>query len=529
MEKRFMSFIILITALLLSGCSLADLPFLNKIDINSKVYSESDLEFQVEKVLLSKGYQNTEPRVELISKLDENRLLIFPGLVKSSGMEVSDISVKDDVVSISIVNSSYSSAELVIPQISILITSSNSKSLEKLSFNIINENYKPLKLNYGIVDVLNKVEADYKVSTDSYPNISLIEKDSMLLWKIDYDNIFDLENKEIPIIDLELLVNSSNGEVLMSKKSLISTLIDEGEVLCVDQDFGFLYTKKQVENNLPTNEIWFYDFLDNTKKKIYTSQFEISLARLRPNEAMSIAFIEKKDDYAVPYIIDLEDKRVTKIVLPENQMPEQISWKTEDELSILTSYKANQSNIFIYNLRDNSLRTGLNAVFDIASFSQLDEKILLSEYVDNLKNNKIKLWVQGKGFVFIGNGYSPQIINNDFGVYIEKDEGSEMESLHIINLNTLEEDFAISNTIKSYKIISENEIYITENSDGNSCYKTSILNIEEKELYEIGNINSAKSYYHKETELVYLNLAIPFAENAQKIIFSIPKEELKRR
>ena len=528
MKKRLLLFVVFTMALLLSACSLADLPFLNKINVKNSTYNKTNFEFYVEKVLLSKGYQNTEPRVELVSKLDENRILIFPGLVKSSGMKVSDINIEDNIVNISIINSSYSSAELVIPQISILLTKVDNENLDKLEFNIINENYEPIKINYGIVDVLNKVQADFKISTDSYPDIDLIEKDDSILWKIDYDNIFDVDNKEIPIIDLELLVNSTSGEVVMSKKALISSLVDEGEILSVDQDYGFLYSKNRIENQITTTEIWFYNFTDNSKMKVYTTLSEIITAKFRP-DGLAIVFIEKNGDYSIPYIIELGDKRVTKIVLEENQMPEQVNWKTNSELSILTSFQANQSHIFVYDTKDNTLRSGLTALFNINSFSQFGDTILLSEYVEDNKNNKIKLWVQGKGLVFINSGHCPVIINENFGAYLEKNENSNGNTLHIFNLKTLKEEIAISNTIKSFKLISQNEIYFTESSEGNSCYKSSILNLETKKLQSIGKINSAKSFYHKDSELVYLNLAIPYEENSPKIIFSIPKKELKRR
>ncbi|MDY0236075.1 MAG: hypothetical protein RBR71_08605 [Gudongella sp.] len=528
MKKRFLLFIVFIMALLLSGCSLGDLPFLTKIDINASTYSENDFEFLVEKVLLSKGYQNTNPKVELVTKLDETRILITPGLVKSSGMEVSDITLVDNVVNISIINSSYSSAKLVIPQISILLTKLDSKELDKLEFNIINENYEPVEINYGIVDVLNKVQADFKISTDSYPDISLVEKDDSILWEINFENIFDIQNIENPIIDLELLVDSETGQVIMSKKSLISSLVDEGEVLASDQNYGFLYSKNIIDNLSLTTEIWLYDFLDSTKTKIYTTQSDIISAKFRP-DGLAIAFIEKNGNYSSPYILELSDKRVTKIVLEENQMPEQIDWKSTSELSILTSFQNNQSNIFLYDTKENTIRTALTAVFDISNFSQFEDTILLSEYIDNTKNNKIKLWDQENGFVFIANGYSPTIINKNYGAYIEKAEYSDSESLHIFSLKTLKDEFTILNTISSFNVISPDELYITESSAGNSCYHNSILNLDTKELQTIGNINSAKSFYHKNSELVYLNLSIPYEENSPKIIFSIPTNDLKRR
>lgn len=528
MKKRFLLFFVFTMTLLLSACSLADLPFLTKTDLKDLNYNEVDFDYYVEKVILSKGYQSTEPRVELVSKLDEDRILIFPGLVKSSGMKVSDINIKDNIVNISIVNSSYSSAELVIPQISILLTKWDNKKNDKLTFNIINENYQPININYGIVDVLNKIQADFKISTDSCPDICLIEKDNSILWKIDYENIFDIENKEIPIIDLELLVNSTNGEVVRSNKSLISSLVDEGKILNLDQEYGFLYSKNRIENQIPTTEIWFYSFLDSTKTKIYTTQSEIISAKFRP-DGLAIAFIEKSGDYSMPYIIELGDKRVTKVVLEENQMPEQINWKTNSELSILTSFQANQSHIFVYDTKDNTLRSGLTALFDIYSYSQFGDTMLLSEYIEDSKNNKIKLWTQGKGLVFVDSGHSPQLINENLGAYIKKNENSDLESLHIFDLNTLENKFTVSNTIKSFKVISSTEIYITETSDGNSSYKISLLNIGDKDLRAIGNINSAKSFYHSDSGLIYLNLSIPYEKDSPKIIFSISKDELKKR
>lgn len=531
MKKSYLLFIMILIALLLSACSLEDLPFLNRTNLNNESYDDGGFEFLVEKVILSKGYQNTQARVELVSKLDENRLLIFPGLVKSSGMEVSDITIEDDLINIVIKNKSYSSSELVIPQISILVTKWDNRKLNDLQYNIINENFEPIKINYGIVDVLNKIQADFKITSDTYPDIDLLQEGDSILWKIDYDNIFDIESKEIPVIDLELLVDSSSGEVLMSKKSLISSLIDEGEILSFDQKHGFLYSKNRFENQIESEELWFYDFLKDSKSKVYTSLSDIISANFRP-DGLALAFIEKSEDYSIPYILELKDKRVTKIVLEENQTPKQINWHNNMELSILTSTKSNQSSqskIIAYNTENNTLRTDLISLSDIVTFSKIGDTVLLSEYLDDTKNNKIRLWTKGKGFTEVSLGYSPQIINENYGAYIKKNENSNMESLHIFNLETLLNDFTISDTVRSFHIISPTEIYITETSDGNSCYKTSLLNIEDRDLMTVGNINSAKSFYQSESEIVYLNLSVPFVENSPKIIFSISKDELKRR
>lgn len=64
MKRNLLTILILALAILVTGCSSTN----NAVDQSSEDQEPLSLDYEIEQVVLTKGYQNTEPKVELIQK-----------------------------------------------------------------------------------------------------------------------------------------------------------------------------------------------------------------------------------------------------------------------------------------------------------------------------------------------------------------------------------------------------------------------------------------------------------------------------
>ena len=116
---------------------------LNKLE-PTKGSTEEALGFKIEKIVLSKGYQTLEPKVEFDSKNKETKLSITFGLIECSGITIDNITKKDNEINI------YTNrlleddkTQLVVPQATVLLDKKLDGKEDNLKFNIINQNYSP--------------------------------------------------------------------------------------------------------------------------------------------------------------------------------------------------------------------------------------------------------------------------------------------------------------------------------------------------------------------------------------------------
>ncbi|MGM0396653.1 MAG: hypothetical protein ACQEP4_06320 [Bacillota bacterium] len=515
--------LIIITITLLSGCSF---PLLRDSLPTQGHPAETNPEFTVEQVVLLQSFQNTEPRVELQKKNSQLRLLISPGIVRSTGMEVSNIEEMDGVYNIHLVNSSYSSAELVIPQIIILLSEVSPAQAESMEFNIVNENYTPLKVNHKLVDILKKVKSDFRISIDGHPSIKLIEDDKEPLWVIEYKNIYDTENLEIPVINLRVKVNANSGQVVESSKGLISSFIDHGTILEHVPGKGMIYWKKGLD--LSVSELWYYNLMTAEKTSLYKTSADISSAQLNPEGSM-IAILEKDGDNSTAFVISFEDKKAVRIGSEINLLPEMLSWKSNDEVQVLSEFHNQESRIFIYNILDNSIRPSHSMLMDISTFHTLEDMILATEFTEGELNNKILASDGTSGLRFVDDGFKPEILNESLGMYLKNDKNSTTNSLHIFDLRTLEERYMIDFDVASTRWVSPDELLIVEKLPGNNMFSVHLLNIPELSMSTLGGLNSGKVYFDKEHGKIYANPSITYRSDNTEIIYSMDLSDLEKR
>jgi len=513
--------LIIISIMILTGCSF---PVLR--ESSATPGKTSDPEFTVDQVVLSQGFQNTEPRIELVRQDNRQKLLVSPGVLQSTGMEVLKIEKVDGVFNIHLMNSSYSSADLVIPQITILLSNVTQTEAESLKFKIVNENYSPITINYGIVDVLNKIRSDYRISYDGYPSIKLVNSEDGPIWVIDYENIHDRSNLEIPLIDLRLKVNSSTGEVVESTKSLISAYVDEGSILDFIPGQGMLYRQKDVDNENVT--LRYYSIPSGEKTDLYRTQSEISYASMNP-DGSSVVLLEKEGDKVTAFALSLEDRKAVRIGSEVGIHPERATWISNSEIQLITAFSGNQTEILVYNTQDGSLRTTHNLMMDLATFSVMDDTILASQFIDEETNNRILLSNGISGLQFVDIGFRPQILTEDLGMHLVNDKHTPGNRLHLFDLETMENKLELEFDVVNANRVSPNELLIVERLPGSSSFGLHILDYDSMEVTSFGSINTSNVYLDRSTDTIYVNDSIAWDSEPKDIIYTVKLQNLKKR
>ena len=261
--KKFLFLLIFVFFLYsLTGCQLLE----NKSFTLKERAEEETLNFKIENIVLSKGFQSTDPSVEILKKGDSPRLMASLGIVESSGVTVDKITKSQNSVNIYINKiSDKGKAQLAIPQIMIEIQSPMEEKLEDLSFNIINQNYEPIHLKFNKKEILNSIYSQHKISTNNVPNVSLTKPNDNIIWNVDFKNIYDKENYKSPLINFNVKVDALTGKIIDSKKINISNYIDDGHLLDYIPNKYILYKKQETNKDGDFENLWAYDI--KTKEK----------------------------------------------------------------------------------------------------------------------------------------------------------------------------------------------------------------------------------------------------------------------
>src|SRR5699024_6165052 len=227
----------------LNGCnSIERMPFstMEKTD-------EESLSFKIEKIILSKGFQSTDPNVEILKNGNSLKLLASLGIVESSGVTIDKITKSGNDINIYIDRLlDKDKTQLAIPQIMIEIQEPIVEKFEDLNFNIINQNYEPIYLKFNRKQILNNIYSQFKVTPNTTPSVILTKPKDKMIWNVYLQNIYDNENHKSPLINLNLKVDAHTGEILDSKKINISNHIDDGYILDYIPNNYILYKKQEM-------------------------------------------------------------------------------------------------------------------------------------------------------------------------------------------------------------------------------------------------------------------------------------------
>ena len=256
MKKILFLLIIVLFTSLLNGCNSVDKkPF----NIMEKRHEEK-LSFRIENIVLSKGFQSTDPNVEILKKNNNLKLLASLGIVESSGVTIDKITKLDNNINIYINRLlDEGKVQLAIPQVMIEIQEPIVEKLESLNFNIINQNYEPIYLKFNKKQILNNIYSQFKISSNTIPTVTLTKPKDTIIWNISFQNIYDKENYKSPLINFNVKVDALTGEIIDSKKDNISSYIDDGHLLDYIPSNHILYKKQEVNKDGEFEILWVYD------------------------------------------------------------------------------------------------------------------------------------------------------------------------------------------------------------------------------------------------------------------------------
>ncbi len=518
--RRIVTLLLFITIILtFIGCTNVS-PILYKDNNETK---EEEISYTVEQVLLSKGFQSVEPKVEVLKKGLTTKLIASLGLFQSSGIKVDKIVKIGNEMNIHLQNqASEELSELVVPQVIIELNGFKLRNLKDMQINIVNENYKPLKLKLSSNDAINKIDSEFKIASNIAPVTSLIPRDGELFWDVSYNSIFDKNNPEAPLANLTVLMDANSGDIISTKKIFISSLIDEGYILDYITDKFILYSKpeRDIEKNTIKEHLWSFDIENNEKSLLYSTNLKISNAIYSP-DLKYVSVIESNENDNCLYIIPRADKKAYKVLFEESLAPIIMTWKDNNTLYIVDNTLEDLSNIYNYNIKDNITSLESSITKNVTSLRIKDSLFMITEEDKENLNFQISLTEDWNSFRHIDQGCCPKFITEDKIAYLKNSEKENKNSLTIYDLNLKEQYDILELNISNYFVQPNGNIIIVENNPSNNEYTVLQYYIKDKSTSIITKSNSERVFYNEEKNLLYVYMQIPFESDKTEMIYSI--------
>ena len=514
MKKILFLLIIVFVTTTLSGCqSTNTMPF-----VSIKNTNEESLSFKIEKIILSKGFQTTDPNVEILKKDDSLKLLASLGIVESSGINIDKITKSGNNINI-YVNRLLDDdkVQLSVPQILIDIPELSTEKSKDLNFNIINQNYEPVHLKFNKKEILNTIYSQFKVSPSTTPNVMLIKSDDNIFWHVSFQNMYDKENYQSPVINFNIKVDAQTGKILDSKKDNISRYIDEGHILDYIPNKYILYKKQNIQKDNEYETLWVYDLNEKEKFKIYTSKNKIQAASFSP-EGSCISILEVNENMADLYIVPLENKIAYKITPTNYLQAKLMKWKDENNLYFI-NVGENRSTLLSYNIENNDCKPVLTVDFKVTDFDFMEDNFVFVKE-EEANNKKIFISQNGSDFKEIDIGSKVKFFNSNTLIYLKNLEEDDKNILLIYNL----EDGSVKDldyNIVNYSILNENSLIFVEKNTCNNNFILYRYNIDEDYILPIANINNDKIYYDHSNNKGYMSGSLNSETNGNSIIYSV--------
>lgn len=521
MNKKLIILLYILVTTLFLGCAT---PENTTSDDESDLNNGEDINYTIEKIYFSKAFQSIAPNVEAIETDGKKTLSLNLGLSQYSEISIDDIKLKGNEFNIYI--SGYndeSTTSISVPQVILAFEDVLVDRIKDINFNIIYNDYNYIDIKFEINDVLNKLESQFALSLSSWPNFNLIEKDDKIIWEIEYENIISAESEDYPLINLTAEVDANTGEVISYDKNEISSAIDRGNVLNLN-DNGVLLYEKIANNDSETSscELWLYNSNTEEKNMIYNCQSSL-LSAETSDDLENVAFIEKNDVSSEAYIYSNIDSKIYKLQFEDEFNPQILKWKDDNTLYLVEN-KNNHSIIYSYKLSTNKSQQISNISKNINNIIIGDDEFIVVENIDESDNKKISLTGDFKKYIDIGLGFNPKYINDDIIGYLETDEKTDMNHLIIYNIREDEIISVIKDGILNYRVNPPDSIVYVKNNAKYKDYTLSRYSLISKESRDIINVIDKDIYYNDKKNLVYLNVELPFEDEDLSIIHSISLE-----
>lgn len=487
---------------------------------------EKPIEYEIEKIVLSKGYQSLEPNIEVLEKNKDVKILVSLGLVESSGIKIDRITENNGEINI------YTNrllednkTQLAIPQAIINLKITDKDNLDDIKFNIINQNYDPIELKFGKSQILNKIYSQFKISPNTIPIVDLVRTKENFIWNIDFNNISETDDWKSPLINLNVKADANTGEVVISNKEVISEYIDNGLILDYIPGKYLLYKQEETDGKKNANILWLYNLQNKEKEKLYETN-HIIYSAIFSNDNRNIAFIENDENISSIFLINTDEKTINKITAVDYDNTWNMKWKDEDNLYFINNDSENKSTLLKYNIYDKKSEEVFSVGKVISDFDFKNDLVVFTEYDEKELNQNIYITKDGSNLVTIDEGYRISFLDDSKIIYLKN---LQSENTNILSLYNLEDNSKITETevdVKDYIKLDPNNLLVIAKNSSNKDYTIVKYNTENKFSNPIGEITGETFFYDEILNRCYISLSPPMENEKRHIICSIDLNKL---
>lgn len=515
-------FLLVAVTVLMVGCSR-----IRKVPLSStsKTVEEQIIDYEVEKIILSKGFQSINPMVEAIREGGKLKLIVSTGIVECSGINIDKVTKTGNTITLYIsALFDNSKTQFAIPQATVIIEEPIEAKIENLSFNIIPQNYEPISLKFNRNQIIDKIRGEFKIESNTTPQVELIKNEDSIQWNIIFTNLIHKKDSKSPLSNLKVTADALSGEILDYDKETISTYIDEGYLMGYLPNKLVLYKKIHSNNDIQYDSLWTYHVNTGEKGKIYTTKYKIYSASFNP-KGEYISLIEKDDSKAEIFLVELSKMITYKITPPDYFHPKLLKWKNDNELCII-DVDGEKSTIFTYNIVENRLKKELELNKVIESFDILENMIVFTE-ADELSINKNIFLIDGNmNMEQIGTGFKPAFFDDKNIVYLTNDEDINKNMMKFYNIEKNSIMNSLDYNIVNYYKLNDETILFVENANFSNEYSLIKYHVSDRSVIAKYKVNSPNLFYNPDEEKAYISLTISGSDRNMNNIYCVDLNKL---
>ncbi|KNF09160.1 hypothetical protein CLPU_4c02060 [Gottschalkia purinilytica] len=524
MRKSLLVFSVVLT---LSGCSQKNT--LTNMLSNSKNENksiENNIDFTVEKTTLSKGYNLTEPNVEVVKDSSDSLILANLGILECSDIKVDKITEYNNQVNIytSIINDKENDS-IVVPQILINMKNIPNANLKDLTFNIVRSNYETINLNHSINQSLDTIYNQFNLSPTSIPQTTLTKERDRYYWDIQILNAFKKEDLDSSIVNFSTRVDSFTGKLINTNENNISNIIDKGNILNFTENRFLLYAQKSYINKKAVETLWIYDTETNIKKKIFLTDKSIVKANLNLN-LNKVAVIESIDNITSLSVIDLNNLYVKELSSGKHNNTSNIKWHNNDLYAIVND-KNNLSSIISYDINTNKENIIYSSKTKLSTFDLIDNSILFSTFNEDKSLSEVFIYNENEKPLKIDNGTNAKFIDKNKVMYIK--ENKDISNIYLYNIKEDNKDLLTNQNIINYSFKSKDDIYFIGKNKDNMNFLLLTYNYKNNVISPISNWISNNIYYSPYNNMIYFSITPPESNSGNETIYSININNLHKK
>lgn len=518
---------ILFLSLMLTLTACGTKKDISSIDSSLSTTAEVNLEYKIEKTILSKGFQSIIPNVELLEKESGRFFMVNLGAVECSMADIDGISrVNNEVNIYTSVKKEWGKSDIVVPQITLAIKNIEDAELKNLKFNIVPINYKPINIKFDKTQVLNKIYTQFKYANNTMPSVVLSKENNEYIWNIKLNNTFIKDDPSSPLYMFNAKVNSDNGEIIEAKPTLLSDTIGKGKILDFANDKLLAYVQKETVEDGDLENIWIYDINNSEKQKAYSTHNFIYSAKFSP-DLKKLAVIEHNGKLTDLYIADLESKLIQKITPIDYKHTWNIEWKNNNLLYAINNVESQKSSVIIFDILKNEPEVMLNVNLNVSSFDVYDDTFAFIE--KNTDNDLPTIYIKKneKRLKKIDYGLSCDFISEDKLLYTKKIGKEDKYELYLYDLHENEEKPLADCDVRKFITIDQENVLIVSKDSSSTDYNVYIYNLKKKELDLLGQVLDKNIFYSPSLNTAFFSTVPPADTSDSSYIYKINFDNLK--